>query len=57
MVVAVASMALMVFGLLGALLGGTPVVKSSARMLVGGWMAMAITFGLTKLIGSHGMHI
>ncbi|XVE93071.1 hypothetical protein REPUB_Repub01dG0158500 [Reevesia pubescens] len=56
-VVAVASMALMVFGVVGALLGGTPVVKSSTRVLVGGWMAMAITFGLTKLIGSDGMQI
>ncbi|XVE49595.1 hypothetical protein DITRI_Ditri01bG0094600 [Diplodiscus trichospermus] len=54
-VVAVASMALLVFGLMGALLGRTPVVKSSARVLVGGWMAMACTFGLTKLIGSDGM--
>ncbi|XVF67148.1 hypothetical protein PTKIN_Ptkin10aG0097400 [Pterospermum kingtungense] len=56
-VAAVASMALMVFGVVGALLGGTPVVKSSIRVLVGGWMAMAITFGLTKLIGSDGMKI
>ncbi|OMO86883.1 hypothetical protein COLO4_20876 [Corchorus olitorius] len=56
-VAAVATMALMVFGVVGALLGGTPVVKSSARVLVGGWMAMAITFGLTKLIGSDGMQI
>lgn len=56
-VAAVASLALMVFGVVGALLGGTPVVKSSIRVLVGGWMAMAITFGLTKLIGSDGMKI
>ncbi|KAH7575580.1 hypothetical protein ACOSP7_004677 [Xanthoceras sorbifolium] len=54
-VVAVASMALLVFGVGGAVIGKTPVVKSSARVLVGGWMAMAITFGLTKLIGSGGL--
>ncbi|XWS63188.1 hypothetical protein CRYUN_Cryun06bG0074300 [Craigia yunnanensis] len=37
-VVAVASMALMVFRVMGALLGGTPVVKSSARCLLeDGW--------------------
>ncbi|MBA0750981.1 hypothetical protein Gogos_002353 [Gossypium gossypioides] len=55
-VVALASVALVVFGVAGALLGGTPMVKSSARVLVGGWMAMGTTFGLTKLIGSdHGM--
>ncbi|GMJ06769.1 hypothetical protein like AT3G43660 [Hibiscus trionum] len=49
-VVLVASVALVVFGVVGALLGGTPVAKSTARVLVGGWMAMATTFGLTKLI-------
>ncbi|KAK8303898.1 hypothetical protein V6Z11_D04G182600 [Gossypium hirsutum] len=48
-----ASVALVVFGVVGALLGRTPVVKSSARVLVGGWMAMGTTFGLTKLIGSN----
>ncbi|KAG8500440.1 hypothetical protein CXB51_004176 [Gossypium anomalum] len=54
----VASVALVAFGVVGALLGGTPVVKSSARVLVGGWMAMGTTFGLTKLIGiDHGMQI
>ncbi|KAK8617539.1 hypothetical protein V6N13_080449 [Hibiscus sabdariffa] len=49
-VVSVASVALVVFGVVGALLGGTPVAKSTVRVLVGGWMAMATTFGLTKLI-------
>ncbi|KAK8613505.1 hypothetical protein V6N13_101264 [Hibiscus sabdariffa] len=49
-VVSVASVGLVVFGVVGALLGGTPVAKSTARVLVGGWMAMATTFGLTKLI-------
>ncbi|WVY95585.1 hypothetical protein V8G54_027736 [Vigna mungo] len=39
------SLALVVFGWLGAVLG----------VLVGGWLAMAITFGLTKLIGSSGL--
>lgn len=54
-VVAAVSLALAVFGWLGAVLGKAPVVRSSARVLVGGWMAMAITFGLTKLIGSSGL--
>ncbi|KAK2662920.1 hypothetical protein Ddye_001494 [Dipteronia dyeriana] len=54
-VVVVASMALVVFGVGGAVLGRTPVVKSTARVLVGGWMAMAITFGFIKLIGSGGL--
>ena len=40
------------FGGVGAVLGKTPVTRSCRRVLVGGCMAMAITFGLTKLIGS-----
>lgn len=49
-VVVVASLALVVFGVVGAVLGKTPVVRSSVRVVIGGWFAMAITFGLTKLI-------
>lgn len=55
LVVAVASLTLVVFGGIGAKLGRTPVVSSCARLLVGGWMAMAITFGMTKFIGSTGL--
>ncbi|KAI3815397.1 hypothetical protein L1987_15064 [Smallanthus sonchifolius] len=51
-VVAAVTIALAVFGWIGAFLGRTHVVKSCVRVLVGGWMAMAITFGLTMLIGS-----
>ncbi|XVE54787.1 hypothetical protein DITRI_Ditri03aG0110300 [Diplodiscus trichospermus] len=54
-VVGVASLALAVFGAAGAVLGRTPAVRSIVRMLIGGWMAMAITFGLTKLMGSTGL--
>lgn len=54
-VVAAVTLALVVFGAVGAVLGRTPVVKSCARVLLGGWIAMAITFGLTKLIGSSGL--
>ncbi|KAF5760203.1 putative Ccc1 family protein [Helianthus annuus] len=54
-VVATVSLALVVFGWIGALFGRTPVVKSCFRILVGGWMAMAVTFGLTKWIGSTGL--
>lgn len=49
------SLALVVFGWLGAVLGNAPTVRSVARVLVGGWLAMAVTFGLTKLIGSSGL--
>ncbi|KAB5568489.1 hypothetical protein DKX38_002282 [Salix brachista] len=54
-VFAAVTLALMIFGWLGAALGKAPVVRSSLRVLVGGWLAMAITFGLTKLIGSSGL--
>ncbi|XP_010260918.1 PREDICTED: vacuolar iron transporter homolog 4-like [Nelumbo nucifera] len=52
---AAASLALLVFGGVGAVLGRAPVVRSCLRVLIGGWLAMAITFGLTKLIGSSGL--
>ncbi|KAL2497120.1 Vacuolar iron transporter4 [Abeliophyllum distichum] len=54
-VVAAVTLALVVFGWLGAVLGRAPVVRSSARVLIGGWLAMAVTFGLTKLIGTRGL--
>ncbi|GLU16542.1 hypothetical protein SLE2022_329730 [Rubroshorea leprosula] len=54
-VVGAVSLALVVFGWLGAVLGKAPALRSSVRVLVGGWVAMAITFGLTKLIGSRGL--
>ncbi|XP_059644497.1 vacuolar iron transporter homolog 4-like [Cornus florida] len=55
LVVGNVSFALLGFGGLGAVMGGSPVVKSSLRVLVGGWLAMGLTFGLTKLVGSTGM--
>ncbi|KDP43005.1 hypothetical protein JCGZ_25191 [Jatropha curcas] len=54
-VVGTVGLALVVFGWLGAVLGKAPVVRSSVRVLVGGLIAMAITFGLTKLIGSSAL--
>lgn len=54
-VVAAVTVALVMFGWLGAVLGKAPIVKSSVRVLVGGWLAMVLTFGLTKLIGSSGI--
>ncbi|KAF5745073.1 hypothetical protein HS088_TW07G00654 [Tripterygium wilfordii] len=54
-IIGAVSLALLGFGGLAAVLGGANVVKSSLRMLVGGWLAMGITFGLTKSIGSTGI--
>ncbi|KAF3664847.1 vacuolar iron transporter 4 [Capsicum chacoense] len=56
-VVAAVSLGLFVFGGVGAILGKSPAARSCARVLIGGWMAMAITFGLTKLIGTAGMEM
>ncbi|WOH14113.1 hypothetical protein DCAR_0933629 [Daucus carota subsp. sativus] len=49
------SFALIGFGGLSAKLGKAPVIKSISRVLIGGWLAMGITFGLTKLVGSTGL--
>ncbi|XP_042494960.1 vacuolar iron transporter homolog 4-like [Macadamia integrifolia] len=54
-VIAMSSLALMVFGILGGVLGRASVKKSCLRVLIGGWLAMAITYGLTKLIGLAGI--
>ncbi|KAL8234581.1 hypothetical protein R6Q59_020681 [Mikania micrantha] len=54
-VAATVSLGLVGFGWIGAVLGRIPVVKSCFRIVVGGWMAMGITFGLTKWIGSTGL--
>ncbi|KAI5683886.1 hypothetical protein M9H77_05114 [Catharanthus roseus] len=44
----VTSIALALFGGLGAFLGGLPLRRSSMRVLLGGWISMAITYGLLK---------
>ena len=54
-VVVAVTVALVGFGWLGAALGKAPTVRSVVRVLIGGWAAMAVTFGLTKLIGSSGL--
>ncbi|OAY74033.1 Vacuolar iron transporter [Ananas comosus] len=54
-VAAAASVALVVFGCAGAALGRAPLGRAGARVLVGGWVAMGLTFGLMKLFGSAGL--
>ena len=50
--VSVAStLALMVFGAVGAWLGGAHRVKAAFRVLLGGWIAFALTYGVGKLFG------
>ncbi|XP_027348404.1 nodulin-21-like [Abrus precatorius] len=55
MIVAMASLALVVFGRVVAQLGKTPKVRSCIRFLLGGWVAMVITFGFTKLLGASAL--
>ncbi|KAJ8529855.1 hypothetical protein K7X08_036690 [Anisodus acutangulus] len=55
-VVGAVSLALLGFGGLGAYLGKAPLLKSSLRVLIGGWLAMGITFGVTKLVGVTGLY-
>ncbi|KAL4182725.1 hypothetical protein AMTRI_Chr11g94590 [Amborella trichopoda] len=53
--VAVAATAAMVgFGVAGAVLGKTPVLRSCARVVVGGWLAMVVTYGLMRAVGTTG---
>lgn len=54
-VVVAVTVALVGFGWLGAALGKAPTIRSIVRVLIGGWAAMAVTFGLTKLIASSGL--
>ncbi|CAN6245313.1 unnamed protein product [Urochloa humidicola] len=48
-VCASSSLGLAGFGAAGAYLGGASVVRSGARVLLGGWLAMAVTFAVLKL--------
>ncbi|CAA6656450.1 unnamed protein product [Spirodela intermedia] len=39
------------FGAAGGLLGGAAVGKSSVRVVIGGWLAMLVTYGVLRLFG------
>ncbi|XP_068663960.1 vacuolar iron transporter homolog 4-like [Aristolochia californica] len=49
------TLALLLFGGVGAKLGKAPLGRSCARVLIGGWLAMLITFGVMKVFGSAGL--
>lgn len=46
-----ASCGLFVFGLVGAVLGGATKWKAALRVLVGGWLAMAVTYAVGSAFG------
>ncbi|KAJ4800343.1 Vacuolar iron transporter [Rhynchospora pubera] len=50
-VLAVTSFALLAFGWLGGRFGGAKPYKSALRVLIGGWMAMLVTFAILKVFG------
>jgi VIT1/CCC1 family predicted Fe2+/Mn2+ transporter len=47
------TLALAVFGAIGAWLGGARRIRASCRVLVGGWLAFAITYGVGRLFGEE----
>eukprot|EP00884_Botryococcus_braunii_P003036 jgi/Botrbrau1/12733/Bobra.67_1s0092.1 len=50
-ILGVATLALLVFGSIGAWLGGARKVRGAARVLLGGWIAMGVTYGAGALVG------
>ena len=50
LIIAVVSFGLLMFGGLGFFLGKASIVKYSLRVLMGSWMAIRVTYGLTKLV-------
>lgn len=48
MLVIITTIALAVFGGIGAYLGGSSVSASATRVLVGGWISMGVSYGLLK---------
>ncbi|OEL13761.1 Vacuolar iron transporter-like protein 2 [Dichanthelium oligosanthes] len=51
-VCAASSIGLAGFGAAGAYLGGSSMWKSGLRVLLGGWFAMVVTFGVLRLFGA-----
>ncbi len=45
------TVALLMFGAVGAWLGGAKRIRAALRVLIGGWLAMGITFGTGRLFG------
>lgn len=48
-----AALGLCLFGLLGSALGGARLIVGALRVLLGGMLAMAATFGVGKLLGTE----
>lgn len=55
-IVVMASIALAVFGGAGARIGGSPVTVSAVRVVVGGWISMALTYALLMPLDKNKHH-
>lgn len=45
---------LFLFGVLGAYLGGAGLLRGSARVVIGGWLALAVVYLVGALVGGEG---
>lgn len=54
-VVVASTLAFIFFGALGAILGGASKLKAATRSVIGGWLAMLITYGTLKLFHTAGL--
>ncbi len=48
------TVALLCFGMLGAGLGGASLARGGVRVVIGGWLAMGITYGFGRAFGIAG---
>lgn len=54
-IVIASTLGLVGFGALGAHLGGAAIGPAALRVLIGGWIAMLITYGMLKLVKVAGL--
>ncbi|KAL4628428.1 hypothetical protein ACB092_05G238100 [Castanea dentata] len=54
-VMTLASLSLFFVGVIGAALGRAPVARSCARVLLGGWLTICITWGKSKILEHFGL--
>jgi VIT1/CCC1 family predicted Fe2+/Mn2+ transporter len=47
--------ALVILGMTGARLGGSPLLKPTLRVVIGGLAALAVTFAIGSLLGTTGL--
>uniref|UniRef100_A0A0Q3QGY6 Uncharacterized protein n=1 Tax=Setaria italica TaxID=4555 RepID=A0A0Q3QGY6_SETIT len=53
--ITLATATLTAFGCVGAVLGRTPVARSCARVVIGGWAIMGVTYSLMRLFKASGI--